>query len=399
MSSIRHLTSTTDNRQRIPNIVEFMTTMNLAKTKLEKLDYTITPDYRLLFNGSIFNCLKNDEKLEKEKKEAYTLWEKFNVCAIKLGYLDRQDKALKVNDPAVNEKPNNIKTYKNDVNPEIFNDKFTYYKYLTEGEQYTYPVAFEGMKATFDLYEYVTKRGPVVIAQEFYGCGAQCTMESPSPGQFGTDPEYDIYDDRITKIWSEKVNNTDIITIKEYYRANVDTSIRYYENKSFWKSVGSGVYDFIPGIFTYSGLYNDKNTDEGEPALYLFDYKNGIDNVTSANNKTYLSDRYVNNLIAYNDILKQGWELRQNFPAEGGGTKKNILVHRGLADHTRSKGCLTIFNNGATIGDKDWRKSGNFIDFMESFLDNPTADNPWDRSPKSKLGLLFLFKDNPFLMG
>ena len=364
MSTILLLTKNNQKPARLPNSSDYVRTRLEGIERLKnKLNYTISPDLTLVDMNSIL-CYESKEQLEAEKNEAYLLLEKINVCQLKTFYDGK-----KINDADVNNHPDNIKIYDSIDNPHLFKEKFTYYKYLLEGTNYTYPEVLKrngtsdnlSNNGEFILEEYIRYRGPVVVAQEFYGCGATCTETSEYGGKYGTDPQYDIYDDRITKIWY-KETSPERIVIEEYYRASVDTSINKWkkETKNFFKPVGAGVYDFIPGLFTYNHKWNKSAPNTGEPALYVFDYKKNKNKV-SEQKRTNLESKYINNtFVNYTDITQDYAVLRENFLAVDGSKKQLILIHRGLRNYTASEGCLTIVMHDADTLKK--AEEGDYLD-------------------------------------
>jgi len=331
--------------------------------------------------------------------EAYDLLEKINVCHLKKQYVGK--KVNQVNDKTIYK--DNIKTYTEGTDE--FYNKFIYYSnkintipYVYDSEEkFYYRDKYIQYSATetgnltqgLDLKKYVKQRGPVVVAQEYYGSGVLCTMpcivedKDKKIYKYITQPEFDAFDDRITKIYHDK--NSDKIIIQEFYRANVDVSIGFKE------SIDAILEGNGKGLSTHAGAFDFiVSTYQGKNALRLFHYEKTWElNETYKNNTfkkrvlEYIYNHYVNNSVPpiaedFPKVEKQPRKGDYNFTQEFGelvttknideGKKMCILVHIAGADRrTGSLGCLTITYN-----------------------DYPTFINTFEMY---KFGMLFLFRD------
>jgi len=387
----------------------------LYKTKVNSLGYNLN-----CYETAIEPANWIVKKYGNNTNKAYILFEQYKSCMMKDKYIGEN-----INDPIVNENSNNIRTFSTgDPN---FNEKLLYYKNLIATTGYQYP---EGLKRTgtnidlsgdFSLEDYVKYRGPVVVAQEFYGCGAKCLgsgskiydtnnsikfhenknvakkyiennldylqndyelkigevffdKEAPQyqyqiPIKFKTEPNTDIYNDRITKIHYVQSDNK--IVIQEFNRANVNISMKYWENlidvpghfKS--KSTQSFVFDFIRGYFSLTK----------KDALFLFDSNlfelllednEGDDEAIDLLNVGINKFRY-NNFPSFGEIAGGYFDDLRKATNIDGGEKIHILIHNGGEAYTSSQGCLTIYEDDYSM-------------FMSTFQNN-------------KLGLAFLFRD------
>jgi|GEM_PF-2348809 len=305
--------------------------------------------------------------------------------------------------------------------------KFYYYKYKIE------KMAKDSGLNDFNLYNEVVTGRQVIVAEEFFGSGALCTtsrglfdkaeinsdkknvkkfretleayinnetqkkivtttdlgnkiedngvennkirlirVEAPS------NPASDTYDDRITVFSYDSIN--DRIIIKEFYRANVDVSVKYWENYFVFdekrnypsKSTKANIFDFIIGIF--SVFKNDKS-------LYLFHYDEKlINNIISGQYgddlktpaqkfKTLYENNTGNSDKDYRYILLNQMDNMRKTKNIDDEEKQNVLVHRGGVEYTSSQGCLTIYDGDYGIFQNlfEYGKCGRLFLFRNDF--------------------------------
>jgi len=349
---------------------------------------------------------------DEDKKKALELREKLNTCILKCDYVESNVNSKTVNNLSTNiitykegdelfsERFSYYKELiatKNYKNPEGVKRKDSDIE----------------LQEDFDLEEFIRYRGPVVVAQEGLGGGARCVpkygmdhiggfknkdglytennfinknnilglkknyrfslsnstklskynwldtekrksvirYETTRYGYFYTDPEYDVYDDRITKIFCDDNNKK---VIQEFNRGNVDVSIKYWENtirETKCKSTAEEVYDFVCGV-------SDKTKK-------LFTFDNKLFNNIDKENRLIVTKKFNENNFTKSDLFQYSITLRQAKDTNG-GIKHFINIHSGTFNYNSSQGCPTIYED-------------DYGDFINSFKND-------------KIGLFFLFR-------
>ena len=178
-----------------------------------------------------------------------------------------------------------------------------------------------------DLEKELETGKPIIIAEEGEGAGIYCDGEGRDKDGRPL-PINDKYDDRMTVILK---NNKDEIEIHEFYRANVDTSIKFPSVRSGKnKPIEADEYDFIVG--DHRGKYK---------ALNIFDSRR-IEDIKDKDTRIKMETEYKNNSLKYTDV-KKNLEIR-TVRSINSGSQRWINEHEGYKSYTYSKGCLTIIS-------------------------------------------------------